>query len=85
MLFFHISGKGQTKGAQFFFFFERSSLLKEERLMYVHDIAADVCVFAEPASSVLQRAVERNGHALNWIPADTIFSEETHSSTCADG
>lgn len=46
---------------------KEESLLHEKGLKYVHNIEADmsvcVCVFAEPASSVLQRAPARNSHA----------------------
>ena len=61
--------------------------------MYVHDIKADmsvcvcvcVCVFAELASSVLQRAPAKNNHALTG-PRQTLYLvETTHSSPCADG
>lgn len=57
--------------------------------MYVHDIEADmsvwVCVFAEPASSVLQRALVRNSHALTGLRQTLYLVKGTHSSTCADG
>lgn len=54
--------------------------------MYVHDIqAGGVCVSAEPASSVLQRALARKSHALTG-PRQTLYLvKETHSSLCADG
>lgn len=43
----------------------------------------NVCVFAEPASTVLQRAPERKEPCINWIPADTIFSEgDTFQRMC---